>query len=319
VLRAPLAHHGTLGFAWGLLRAVAVMVAFAASAPVASASRAPYQGTIFAIEEELSNGCDECDQPGATYFVWRGTAQRPFRKLRGLRVDNQPAISPDGRLVAYVGWPQANVYVRSINPRTNAVGPRRLLIRLPAIADRAQLDSAFFPDGHSLALLGMVEFGASASELAWTVGLDGSNLRQLPIPSSLFGWGPVWSSRHRLAFDAQGTIYTLGDDGSDIDPIPDQGYDNHDLLWTPDGRLLFLRGGLELMSVDADGQHLRQLHRWSRFRDAMALAPDGRHLALLVRGERHAHVEITHPDGTHPHRLELRRPLPASGLAWTTG
>ncbi|MDA0158649.1 hypothetical protein OM076_00110 [Solirubrobacter ginsenosidimutans] len=73
------------------------------------------------------------------------------------------------------------------------------------------------------------------------------------------------------------------------------------------------------MAVDADGQHLRQLHRWSRFRDAMALSPDGRHLALLVRGENRTHVEIAHADGTHPHRLKLQRPLPARALAWTTG
>ncbi|WP_270037237.1 TolB family protein [Solirubrobacter ginsenosidimutans] len=165
-----------------LVRAVAAVTALVAWISVSPAQAAMPDGQIFATEERLSNECSTCDQPGATYVVWRGALQRPFHKLRGLRVDNQPAVSPDGRLVAYVGWPQANVYVRAIDAHANSVGPRRLLVRLPSIADRAQLDCAFSPDGRSLVMLGEGDFEANPGQLAWTVGLDGSGLRQLPIP-----------------------------------------------------------------------------------------------------------------------------------------
>ena len=233
---------------------------------------------------------------------------------------NAPAISPDGRWVAYVGWPQATVYVRPIDARASRVGPRRVVVRLPAAADRADLDSAFSSDGRSVAMLGSGGFRAAApDELAWTVHLDGTNLQQLPMPSSLFGGGPAWSARGRLAFGAQGYIYLLDADGSDIAPIPGQGYDNHDPVWSPDGRqVLFLRGGLELMAADADGQRLRRLHRWDGYRDAIAISPDGRHLALVVRGEINAHLEITRRDGLRPRALGLPRGAAGDTLTWTT-
>jgi hypothetical protein len=82
---------------------------------------------------------------------------------------------------------------------------------------------------------------------------------------------------------------------------------------------MFLRGGLELMAADADGQRVHRLRRWTGYRDAIAISPDGRHLALVVRGETHAHLEITRRNGSRARALPLPRGAAGDTLIWTTG
>jgi Tol biopolymer transport system component len=104
----------------------------------------------------------------------------------------------------------------------------------------------------------------------WLVDADGEGLHQL-TPTTLAAEGPGWSpDGSRILFESvdgeQQDVYTIRPDGTDVRRLTTDG-DSASATWTPDGRILFVRGvagaggdaAAGWWTMDADGSHAASL------------------------------------------------------------
>jgi Tol biopolymer transport system component len=201
----------------------------------------------------------------------------------------KPAVSPDGRRIAFLGIRELggddhyDVYV------VNADGTGR---RQLTDDDFYEAGPAWLPSGDSLSFVGPSP-GNPAGVLV-VVAADGSGRRELPEAGSVME--PRWSpDGTRVAFygfgDREVGIYLMDADGSDIarvDQICDLSLAPHcydsEPRWSPDGASIgFMRiGDDDLQSAGvmrADGSASRVLHpdlmTW-----APVWSPDGERVAI---------------------------------------
>jgi eukaryotic-like serine/threonine-protein kinase len=155
----------------------------------------------------------------------------------GLEID--PALSPDGRLIAYAGGPffTAHIYVRQLSggpsldltaglpgrhvrPRWGPGGDELLFVTTDRLTRRISRISALGGEPRTL-----VEFegGATISSADWSP--DGK----------------------QIAFDRAGKIHVVASSGGGGETILYDGSDPHSISWSPDGKhLAFVEGGSRL-------------------------------------------------------------------------
>ena len=199
----------------------------------------------------------------------------PFQVTSEPGVETDPALSPDGRLVAYsvVGTQGADLRLKDVRG-----GPE---LRL---TDDAATDSlpAWFPDGSALAFVS----SRGGREGIWKIHHLGGQ------PSLLLADArdPALSPDGRLLAFARNaasgharigvveigrpeTARLLTGDG-DGDPL----WDHRFPAWSPDGHSLCYSDVLNLWLVDAEGGPARQLTRDQARDTRPVFAPDGRHV-----------------------------------------
>jgi Tol biopolymer transport system component len=133
------------------------------------------------------------------------------------------------------------------------------------------------------------------------------------------------TSSGRIAFwserDGDPDVFTMNEDGSDVQNIGRRGWGDKRASWSPDGRRivfdswLFGEREFDLWLMNADGSDKSRLTT-SPLRDVLpAWSPDGRWI-VFTRKRASSPAEdlwLIRPDGTGEHRLT---PL-ASGAAWS--
>jgi dipeptidyl aminopeptidase/acylaminoacyl peptidase len=143
-----------------------------------------------------------------------------------------PAISPDGKRVAYERWgARRNVNIWTV--RADGSKPASLV---PALVSVDTIEWA--PDGRTLAL-GAFTAKGDRRQHVYTVPAAGGRLRRIVDEEILDG--PAWSPDGRwLAYSTyDGEIWRVHPDGSSRQQIAEiRGEEPRDLLWSPDSRHL---------------------------------------------------------------------------------
>ena len=170
-------------------------------------------------------------------WIYRiGGDGRGMRRItRGDTLDWSPAVSPDGRLIAYITsacQPSLECcFVAVVDP---AGRPTRELAKLPGRFSYE--DVAWSPDGSQVAL--EVSNLSSDPLGIFVANRDGSRLTRI-TPRGVYGEDPAWSADgESIAFAAWTTrrtydLYTIRPDGTDLRQITRTAGKEHSPTWLP--------------------------------------------------------------------------------------
>jgi len=260
----------------------------------------------------------------------------------------QPAISPDGKEVAYLAGRFATGTALVIRSTVNVAGSGE--IRLADTSLRGEAYPAWSPDGEFVRFLGCPHLPWDVCAWSEVAKLGGavrpqtlpSKAQLLPVIGSL-GWGwPTWSpDGTRVAFVVADSIYvsSAADTAGRriaVHPAPCLGL--HSLAWSPDGqRIAYVNGNVEWLAsgtvagssvwtVDAEGGAPRQV-AGEAFLNVSPAWLDARHLLFVSNrdGPRGVYVVAVGPDGApgapraipgvaDPHSISYS--ISAQKLAW---
>ena len=245
-----------------------------------------------------------------------GTDQRRLTNYPGQ--DMTPAISPDGRTIAFTstragGW---DIFVMN----ADGTEPRQLThfteLGIGAVGP------AWSPDGKRIAFR-----SRNIRVNIHAINIDGTGVVQLGDgPGTDPAWSPdgkriAFTSRREARADVAGgrqEIYTMAADGSDVVRLTNNNAGDSAPAWSPDGRRIAFQsdrdGNAEIYVMNADGTNPVRLtfdpaedgHPW--------WSPDGRQIVFHRRVLGHGQVFVMNADGTHARRLTDLSPVAFSGF-----
>ncbi|MBN1657503.1 MAG: PD40 domain-containing protein [Anaerolineae bacterium] len=176
------------------------------------------------------------------------------RVLLGDIIAEMPALSPDGKMIAFVKWDgNKDIYVSNLSGSN-----LRQITTHPADDEHPH----WAPDGSQIAFSTL---RATISEI-YVMDSDGSNQHNLTERTN--DYDPTWSpDGKQIAFvsfrDGDAEVYVMNANGSRQRNVSNNHSANDvDAAWTPDGRILFAsnrNGDYEIYVVKVDGSGLTQL------------------------------------------------------------
>jgi len=212
-----------------------------------------------------------------------------------------PALSPDGRRLAYVSYRsgQPNVVIRGEDGLIIGSTQFKATTSSPAISPSGQIAFSSSKDGDSMEI--------------YVANGDGSGARRLTHTRNAVNISPRWNPKtgREIAFisDRGGSpqIYVMDASGGNERPLLNQGGHMDSPAWSPDGRFIAFTwdgggGGFNIYLADvASGQVLR-LTREGR-NESPAWSPDSRHLAFQSNRTGRWEVWAMHIDGSESRQL----------------
>jgi Tol biopolymer transport system component len=193
---------------------------------------------------------------------------------------DDPAVSPDGRTVAFTALPPGSARIDVFLMNADGSGLRQLT---PGVADEAP---SWSPDGSRLAVHRFTDHAYDP----FTLNADGSG--QVLVSDEVWNEAdPTWSpDGARLVFEADGTgdaeIYTVDAEGTGR-PHRVTHTPGDDLFpaWSPDGRSIAYvteepGAGRDIATIDADGADRRILAGHPAADGDPAWSPDGERIAF---------------------------------------
>jgi serine/threonine-protein kinase len=239
--------------------------------------------------------------PGAGGVIAAGRITR-LTNAPGLEVD--PALSPDGRLLAYAAGPPGHMRLFLLD----VAGGRTI----PLTDGAAQHERAprWSPDGTRLVFHAGADETANASVEAAALFLVpslGGVPRRLSGTTPLWGFSPTWSpDGRRIAFVEGGGVYgsivsTIDADGSGASRRLGSATEIHSLRWSPDGRwIACVRGNPRftfgttsfgnnatsaICTIGADGSRVTAITPGTSLDVSPTWMPDGRTLLFVSNRE----------------------------------
>ncbi len=179
------------------------------------------------------------------------------RGLRSLGVGHAPALSPDGRWIAF----DNSQHILIMHPDGSD-----LTDVTPTLANVNTFDPSWSPDGRWIAFAS--EPSGTRDAALWSVRADGSGLHELvnaPGEEEHPSWSPDGS---RIVFDSfpqvgPDHLYTVRVDGADLDQVTPDSLDAWGPSWSSHNLIAFADGASnvtsDIFTMQPDGSHLRQL------------------------------------------------------------
>jgi Tol biopolymer transport system component/erythromycin esterase-like protein len=232
-----------------------------------------------------------------------GTGEDAIRRLTDdtERV-NQPAWSPDGRLVAYTrrreGTYREIWALRAADASPDGTGSEP--VRLVSNFRTLDSEPAWSPDGRQIAFASSQDSDVDPGDEAgvrldiYLANLDGSGQVQLTgagdeALGTEWNTSPTWSpDGGQIAFqtnrDGNNEIYLMAADGSAVRNLTRHAASDASPAWSPDGTTIAFvsdrDGNEEIYLVGVDGSGLRRLTHHPGPDKSPAWSPDGRWLAF---------------------------------------
>lgn len=238
--------------------------------------------------------------------------------------DRQPALSPDGSLVAFSSnrGGAYSIYIVGVD----GTGLRRLTNNTDDDGE-----PVWSPDGARIAFVrgldptnGGYSFVSTYPSQVFVVNADGSEEINLTVSEG--GTDPAWSpDGTRLAFashrDGNFEIYSMTSDGKEVTRLTETESDEAEPAWSPDGTLIAYAGGYirvclscgfmhtgrielpvengpDIFLMSADGQVQTRLTSKGNSSEP-AWSPDGQRIAFASRRGEYAQLYFMELDGSH--------------------
>ncbi len=226
--------------------------------------------------------------------------------------DDSPALSPDGRQVAFLTArhdpnPQfPNLKYELYVTNTDGSNQRRL-----TTTEAAEDHPAWSPDGHWISF--DADYDGNGFYEIYMIQPDGSNLTRLTSGAyndQFADWSP---DGRQIAFssDRNGNwdIFAMNSNGSNQQPLTDS--PNWELFpaWSPDGSRMAFNSlvprsrNTDIFLLDADGSNQRQLTDSPGFDENPSWSPDGRQIAFQTQRGGNFELYVMNPDGSGQYPL----------------
>ena len=205
--------------------------------------------------------------------------------------DYNPALSPDGKKVAYVSFirwhnPNDEIFVIDINTKSNE--------RLTANT-ATDSNPTFSPDGSKIAF---ESNRAGINSEIYIMDADGMNQTEL-TQTETNNHGPAFSpDAENIAFAAYAVGGALGvssqicvidSDGSSFKKLTDDPAINAHPTFSPDGTQIvfdsYRDGDTEIITMDADGKNQRQLTNNNLINTDPIFTPDGKRIVFVGQSD----------------------------------
>ena len=225
----------------------------------------------------------------------------------------QPAWSPDGTKIAFVGWTPEGIHIGVMDFFTGAALP------LTSGAGSAETHPAWSPDGMKIAFTRCS--GDPEDCDVWVVNADGTNPVNLTQNPSSGDSMPAWSpDGAKIAFstarDGNSEIYVMNSDGSGPVRLTDAPEQDLSPDWSPDGaKILFARHDAQEVStvwvMDAAGTNPASLGSG----DQPVFSPDGAKIAFVLQTDLNRDLWMMNADGASGMAL-VATPAGESAPSW---
>jgi len=241
----------------------------------------------------------------------------PTKLTSGLESDSYPALSPDGRHIAFQRYTDAYAVPQIWVMNSDGSGQRQLTRGGSAEYPR------WSPDGTKILFQG--QLGNSSDEL-WVINANGrGRIRLTHSPHHVDVQGGSWSpSGNEIVFarspislpSTAGGIYVVGADGrglKQLRPAPNHGaIELQSPTWSPDGsKIAYVRNGpsIEIRTMNADGTKPQRLA--GPVYGPPAWSPNSIQIAFTY----YTGVTVINAGGTRLHRTNAKQVGP--DLAWS--
>jgi len=245
--------------------------------------------------------------------------------VKGDRVPWSPALSPDGKQIAFSAKVNERYQIFVMN--SDGTNEKQLTFNVNGQTGVSGLDWSH--DGKRLVYtLKSSDNPSIQSYDIYTMNVDGTEQKEItpqPMESLL---SPHWSPDDKqIIFDARGNspedaskaidptvpahIYIMNADGSNLHRLSQSSYNELFPAWSPDGKtIVFLSGGASkevfgLSRMDIDGSNLTQLSK--TLYSMPTWSPDGKYLAAVlsekVNDKWVSNVYVMNADGTNPVKI----------------
>jgi Tol biopolymer transport system component len=257
-----------------------------------------------------------------------GTGQ--INLTNALGTDSDPAWSPDGSKIAFVGYRDANqifseenydIYVMNadgtgltnlLNHCTPAMVERNYdpTSDAPSCGWQHDLTPAWSPDGSKIAFTSDRDLNGEI----YVMNADGTGQTNLTNSRTRLDGFPVWSpDGRRIAFyswrDGNAEVYVVNADGTGQINFTNNAANDRatETVWSPDGsKIAFYSrrdGNGEIYAMNADGTGLTNLTNNAAGDGSPAWSIDGSKIAFVSARDGKDEIYIMNADGTRPTRL----------------
>jgi Tol biopolymer transport system component len=227
-------------------------------------------------------------------------------------VDDSPALSPDGRQIAFLtARHDPNPHFPDLKYEICVVDVDGRNLRRLTDTGAAEDHPAWSPDGSKI--LFDADYDGDGYLELYSMSAAGTGVTRLTFnqANDQFGdWSP--DGRH-IAFssDRSGNwdLYVMNADGSDQQPLTTSPDWELFPAWSPDGSQIAFNGlrpgsrNTDVYLLNRDGSDLRRLTNTPGFDENPAWSPDGTQIAFQTARDGNFEIYVMNPDGSDQHPL----------------